>query len=994
MKIKRLILPIFLMLFVLFSCSQEQDSPPIAAFGEGNAEYSIVYSSSATDEELDLAYALGILSGEKAPLHSDLTPEVGNEILIGKTNRRVSSDFAAKLEGQRSEDYFNYLIAAKNGKIIILSDHEAGYLYAAERLMEKYVQNGTIIIPSDLYDLQKVTFDEYFRSAYYADKLAQAEEEKRLEEDQKQLEDELGRYEEEASNSIMTVGQKIEEYKTKIAAFSSADFGEYSSSIFTDAISKKGYKSPDVYPTSGAHPRVLFTDNSLAEIRDNLESEENKAAYTQYMVNSYLPCDGVFAAIEKPGTNNMDYGVTKAIEAKAFRYALTGEKLYGYEAIYAIKNAILTLDIPKGTMSDSTRAWGYILYTAGCVYDWCYDLLTEKDKKEIVYGCVNLIGTEMEIVNYDGDTNRAPTAQGGGYGHGSETQLLRDWFTLAIACYDEFPEIYELVAGRLYDDYKKTQDYFNQSGAHWEGSGYGPYRIYSSLFANYLVDRMTDGQEKLFSDDMEKVIITFMQYIRPDNQVLRIGDGWQERETSYSLAGHYLVAFLAGNYYENSYLKSIAYDGLKRFSTFTYSNTNISPVMHLVFNDLTVSRVYTEEAPLVNATTFPFTSLTARSAHNDVNAFMVYMTMRDVAPATSHAHMDLGSFQIYYKGALASNSGKYSSWGDYHHMNYSMQSISKNTLLIYNPNLAGMTNTVRGNMVYLGGQSISTERVSNYSTYEKIVGSPAHLQCVSLGSSSLEVNGDLVYAYLGGDMTKAYDAETVDEVTRYMLAVATGNSSCPLVFVTFDRITSDDASYKKTALIHVQQEPTLSGEFAIITNTKGNNNGKLIVQSVGSATEYTVIGGEGKEFWLNDSLGNASTDISEAAGSVAEYGWGRIEISPAVAEKTNHMLTVMYVTDADNNATPVKADDIGTDTLAGTLTFGKAMFFPKNDKLIDSEQSFTLPSSSDCFITGVKAGAWEIYNGNEYIKTVTVAEGESILTFSATAGSYTIKCAN
>ena len=54
MKINRLILPIFLMLFVLFSCSKEQDSPPLTAFGEGNAEYSIVYSSSATDEELDL----------------------------------------------------------------------------------------------------------------------------------------------------------------------------------------------------------------------------------------------------------------------------------------------------------------------------------------------------------------------------------------------------------------------------------------------------------------------------------------------------------------------------------------------------------------------------------------------------------------------------------------------------------------------------------------------------------------------------------------------------------------------------------------------------------------------------------------------------------------------------------------------------------------------------------------------------------------------------
>ena len=45
-------------------------------------------------------------------------------------------------------------------------------------------------------------------------------------------------------------------------------------------------------------------------------------------------------------------------------------------------------------------------------------------------------------------------------------------------------------------------------------------------------------------------------------------------------------------------------------------------------------------------------------------------------------------------------------------------------------------------------------------------------------------------------------------------------------------------------------------------------------------------------------------------------------------------------------------------------------------------------------ITGIKAGTWEIYNGNDYIKTVTVADGENILTFTATAGSYTVKIAD
>lgn len=55
--------------------------------------------------------------------------------------------------------------------------------------------------------------------------------------------------------------------------------------------------------------------------------------------------------------------------------------------------------------------------------------------------------------------------------------------------------------------------------------------------------------------------------------------------------------------------------------------------------------------------------------------------------------------------------------------------------------------------------------------------------------------------YIGCALRSVYDEETVDEVTRYMLAVATDDAARPLVFVTFDRITSDDALFRKSALI-------------------------------------------------------------------------------------------------------------------------------------------------------------------------------------------------
>jgi hypothetical protein len=274
-------------------------------------------------------------------------------------------------------------------------------------------------------------------------------------------------------------------------------------------------------------------------------------------------------------------------------------------------------------------------------------------------------------------------------------------------------------------------------------------------------------------------------------------------------------------------------------------------------------------------------------------------------------------------------------------------------------------------------------------------GHPGYNQCTSLGVANVEKDGKYLYSYMGGDMTAAYDAVTVDEVTRYMFAVATGDPKYPLAVVTFDRITSDDASYRKSALIHTQEEPTVTSDgYVIVTNTKNGNNGKMIVQTVGFDTTYTLVGGEGKEYWLSDKLGNATTGTVLVAGSNAEYGWGRIEISPEVAEETNYMLTVMYVTDATNKAAPKKAADLCSDTLAGTSLFGKSILFPKNEKLLTSESSFTLSTSGECFIAGVSAGDWQIIKDGAVVSTVTVADGTNLLSFTAEAGEYTVKPIN
>ena len=52
----------------------------------------------------------------------------------------------------------------------------------------------------------------------------------------------------------------------------------------------------------------------------------------------------------------------------------------------------------------------------------------------------------------------------------------------------------------------------------------------------------------------------------------------------------------------------------------------------------------------------------------------------------------------------------------------------------------------------------------------------------------------------------------------------------------------------------------------------------------------------------------------------------------------------------------------------------KAMFFPKNEKLLTGEATLSASASGsvDYFVCGISAGEWIVYSGNTAIKTITV----------------------
>ena len=761
--------------------------------------------------------------------------------------------------------------------------------------------------------------------------------------------------------------------KEKAASFDSALFGEDFGGLFTSP-----FAPPPVYPTKCKHPRVMISSHNIDTIKANLTKPQNKAAYESYLRYTEKEMTGEYSG--------STFELLTHIEAKAFRYLMTGEELYGYQAIYNVKNAILTAEHIE---IDPYRAYGLTMYVASCVYDWCYDLLTEADKTHIVRGAVNLLGKRMEV--------GCPPAKVGAIAHHTvECQILRSYFSLAIAVYDEHPEIYEYVAGRLYNDIVPAQNYMLATEKHWEGAYYAPFRYCNLMDAQLLMLAMTEGKCEMFDGkNLYTVGEAFMDFTLPGLtydkiHVFELGD-----VAASTFEDYFASSFFASNLYSDKKLKGFSFECYNDKTDFSalMNNVYISAVRYLIINDPDLEPLDPFEGrELVRIAKYPTSTIFARSAWNDNDAVAVYMTMPEFYSA-SHSHAEAGSFQIYYKGMLASDSGYYTSHGIGHHSAYTRQTISSNSILVYNPNLKDKGTWNKGEVnehPYSGGQSLVQDitRIVCPYTVESAKTSAAMDQLTLLGKSARVDDGKLRYSYIAGDMTKAYDEESVDEVTRHMLSVMTDDNDAPMVFATFDRITAKDATYKKTVLLHSMTKPDVTKDGkVIITNKKDGNSGRLVAMTLHTDMTATVFGdGDGSEYDINGvSYKPSSYDPNDP-----DY---RIELCPSEPRLTDRILTLMYVTDAENTAPVLNYEAIETPELMGAKILDRVLLFPKDGGALKGE--LTLPELKDgpltYYVAGVEMGEWTVYTDGIPTDKAVANGTDGIISFSVEKGKITLK---
>lgn len=213
----------------------------------------------------------------------------------------------------------------------------------------------------------------------------------------------------------------------------------------------------DIKPVN-ERPRVNLRKADIPKILENAKHPENQSAWEMHL--RYVEDTSA-----KP--------TTEMIEAKALDYQLRGNKEAGEAAVreavdFYEKNGAAYQKISGDAYNDI----GLAVRTLAEVYDWCYDLLDEDEKEYIIDEMIMLMsqGNNQEL-QWPLYTQNLFTT------HQAEGLLQNDVMAMAIAIYDERPDVYNFIAGRLFNEAVEYRKWVFSSYTYNQGLNYLDYRL-------------------------------------------------------------------------------------------------------------------------------------------------------------------------------------------------------------------------------------------------------------------------------------------------------------------------------------------------------------------------------------------------------------------------------------------------------------------------------------------------------------------------------------
>ena len=485
----------------------------------------------------------------------------------------------------------------------------------------------------------------------------------------------------------------------------------------------------------GVHPRVYFRAEEFPALKTKAASTGTiSASYYDNLFrlagNTALYTNSTLAIPSSTSRNNFNANVVESALSRALLYRLDplANKEKGREALTMAKNFLLTWrDGVTGSDYGRGNEAARVLHDFSLVYDWCYDLMTPAEKKELL-GEIKFKDSSQGI--HVGSDTDDPNNQSTGLMKAltmlemsttpSPYNLYQQWETsfrvanfgahnghhleaavpaitaFAIAVYDEYPYAWEIVSTWLFDNVFPTSNFLLEAGMPWQGASYGTARLAPLARANLLVYQMmpSGSRKSCFTPNIVDAAHSYFYYRRPDGQYVRMGDTFltsmgfglphQQQELEMMLC--------VNKIFRDPYIQ--------KELTFLRSYKQISPVLGFMLWEDAIQAVESYQtlptafySPYPNGEMMHITKWV-----NDINfasnALHINMKIGDLR-TWNHEHMDAGSFQIYYKGGLAVDAGSYegadlgqgSNFGSEPEAGWDKSTNAHNTILIRDPKM-------------------------------------------------------------------------------------------------------------------------------------------------------------------------------------------------------------------------------------------------------------------------------------------------------------------
>ena len=677
---------------------------------------------------------------------------------------------------------------------------------------------------------------------------------------------------------------------------------------------------PEIVP--GPHPRLWVSPKSLPAVKENLTKGENK----QYW-------DQVRAEAAKP----FDYRPAKGIEGeyntklhtacvnKAFVYLMTGDRKAGEEAV-KLMNAYIGV-VEFSNILDITREIGQVIYSASLVYDWCYDLFTPAERAAYRAKLLRL-AQDMEI-------GWPPFLQSIVNGHGNELQVNRDLLSMAIAVYGDDNTPYQYCAYRMFEELVPMRAEEYKSGRHNQGVGYGTFRFGAEMCAAWLLRRMAD--KEIFDPNIKSLGYYWVYMILPDARVLLDGDG-------SATAGKW--ASPTTMFYSYSY----ANDPILKGEFVREGSTVIDPVVFLLLNDpaLKADCDFTK-LPLTRNFPGVLPSIVARTGWNiseTSNDAVVEMKGGDTHFG-NHQHMDAGSFQIYYRGELATDLGLYGFYGTPYDMGFNKRSIAHNTLLAYDPTEVFLQKRYAND----GGQRFIQAHPRSVAEMAK----PMFRYGKTLGAYVGPSEKRPYFSFIWSDITQAY-SDKVGGCTRAMCFLNLADQDCPAAMIVVDRMATR-TGVKKYWILNSLTKPVETPNGVEIYSQRDFMRGRLSMHMfLPREVKREIVGGGNAASFFGQKL----TPVVPGAAQAMGY---RTMFSPAQEQDTETFAAVMLI-GMEKTRRPAVSCKQNWHNLVFTIG-DRLVVMPSRGKPQDTGFRFTVPAGRKhyCLLTGLQSGLWNVCGG-------------------------------